>query len=90
MPRFIHRNLIALIILSEERKLLLSGICFSPRPFAAFSPLEEVKFSLSTALTHIGGVEVQLHTFLDSAVVELSGLLHAQDAFTPGKNPGAH
>jgi hypothetical protein len=22
--------------------------------------------------------------------VELSGLLHAQDAFTPGKNPGAH
>jgi hypothetical protein len=49
---------------------------------------KELMFALSTPWLHIGGIEVELHSFLTTAVVEVIGERHTPAALPPGEIPG--
>jgi len=47
---------------------------------------KKVRFSLSTPLGHIEGMEVQLHTFLIFVLIRDERLIHALVNLPPGKS----
>ena len=72
---------------SQQHALPCSGYC-CPQHGGGMFLKNKLQLRLSTPSRHTGGAEVQLHSFLPSALKKkLGGQLHAAAALTPGKYP---
>jgi len=89
MPRFIHLNLVSLIILGEESKLLRSSIYISLRPSATFSLIGRQVSSVYDVNLYRGRRGTAPH-LLSPGTSGGEWLTSGHGRFTPGKNLGTH